>query len=256
MKVLHTADLHLRRDDGERWQALQSLLELCVSESVGLFVISGDLIDRGIELHDLKPHLRALLADFPVPTVIIPGNHDVGALRAGDYLGSRVTVLVETGAFVDVGNVRVLGLPFEAIGGEALLQRLREVAARRRDDACNVLLYHGELLDVSYQREDFGDEHGANYMPTRLNYFDDLGFDYVLAGHFHTTFDIEKYAGGYFVYPGSPVSVTRKEVGARSVNLFETGRAPTARTVDTVCYERVNVTLSAFESADPVAVDI
>ena len=35
-------------------------------------------------------------------------------------------------------------------------------------------------------------------MPVRLSYFDGMGFDYVLAGHFHTNFEVLRYEGGFF----------------------------------------------------------
>jgi exonuclease SbcD len=73
-------------------------------------------------------------------------------------------------------------------------------------DKKNILLCHGELLDAFFSRTCFGAEGEGRYMPFKLSYFDDLNIDYVLAGHFHSRFDVWQLKnGGYFVYPGSPI---------------------------------------------------
>ena len=111
----------------------------------------------------------------------------------------------------DVEGVRVFGLPFEKISGDKVVERLLSMRERLRKSATNILLFHGELLDVGYSRDSYGDDEEAGYMPLRLSSLDGLGFDYVLAGHFHTKFEVQRYDGGFFVYPGSPVSITKKE---------------------------------------------
>jgi DNA repair exonuclease SbcCD nuclease subunit len=89
-------------------------------------------------------------------------------------------------------------------------------------------------------------------MPARLAAFSGLGFDYVLAGHFHRGYDVRRYDGGYFVYPGSPVSVTRKETGLRHVNLVETGTTPQAVAVDTRHVIDMDIRLEPFASSNPL----
>ena len=48
------------------------------------------------------------------------------------------------------------------------------------------------------------------------------------------------------MYPGSPVSITRREVGQRKVNLFEVGKPPGEYLLDTPHFEEVVVKLDPF----------
>jgi len=43
MKILHTADLHLKEYGDERWETLQKLIDIAKKEKIDLFVICGDL---------------------------------------------------------------------------------------------------------------------------------------------------------------------------------------------------------------------
>ena len=253
MKILHTADFHLRAEGDIRWQTLQRVLERARDEDVSLVAISGDLFDRGINAHKLKGPLRDLFQNHTFPIFIIPGNHDVGALKESDYYGENVAIMQHADRYIDVEGVRLFALPFENIEGEQVLERLFTIRNHRRSEACNIVLYHGELLDVMFSRDDFGDEEATAYMPVKLSYFDGLGIDYVLAGHFHTNFEVQRFKDGYFVYPGSPLSITRKETGIRKVNLFEPGHEPRAVELDTPHYEVAAVKLSPFNDVDPTA---
>jgi len=48
MKILHTADVHLREVGDKRWEALQKLIEAAKKEGAEILAISGDLFDKGI----------------------------------------------------------------------------------------------------------------------------------------------------------------------------------------------------------------
>lgn len=244
--------MHLRATGDERWSALEKVLEIARAHRVSLIVIAGDFFSRQLDAHLLKVPLRKLMQSVDCPVVILPGNHDVLALSAGDDYGENVTVMASHETHLDIGDVRLFGLPFEKIVGERVLERLLSIKSRIRPAASNILLYHGELLDLSYSGKSFGDEERSGYMPVRLSFFDNLGLDYVLAGHFHSNFEAVRYSGGYFVYPGSPVSVTKKETGIRKVNLFEVGEPPRAEIVNSFHYRDVDVYLNPFSMKDPL----
>lgn len=145
-----------------------------------------------------------------------------------------------------------VGLPFEPGNRERVLARLHDLRGRLHEDRINILIYHGELIDTFFSRTDFGDEGADRYMPARLSWFADLGLSYVLGGHFHSTFTIRTFGdGGFFVYPGSPVSVTKKETGRRSVNLFETDAAPAQLNVDTLYYVDEEIVCDPFSDRHP-----
>lgn len=58
MKILHTADIHLRERHDERWKALQKIIEIGKREKIDVLAISGDLFDKGIDAEKLRPHIR------------------------------------------------------------------------------------------------------------------------------------------------------------------------------------------------------
>lgn len=258
MKILHTADLHLRTLGDERWRALMAIVEACNVERVSILAISGDLFDTDAAAEDLRTSIRELFSGNEFHTVIIPGNHDIDSYRAGYYFGQQVTFLNHEDYcknIYDLNRTRIIGIPFEDIEATELLRKVRNLAPLLTEDRTNIILYHGELLDAFYSRSDFGPEGERRYMPARLSHFEDLRVDYVLAGHFHTNFDVWTIGpNGYFVYPGSPVSVTRREVGQRKVNLFEVGEPPAEYPLDTEHFEQIDMTLNPLLDVDPLDV--
>lgn len=251
MKILHTADIHLREYGDERWNALKSLLKIGKKEKVALFIISGDLFDKGISAENLRVKIRSLFSTSGFKIYLIPGNHDKDSYKPGLFFGNDVKILGEE--FCDIDNLRIIGLPFEEIEGEELLKKVDSLKTKLRDDGKNILLFHGELLDSFYSPADFGEEGSKRYMPIKKSYFDGLNIDYILAGHFHTNFDIHMLKnGGYFVYPGSPISITKKETGRRAVNIFEIGNPPTEYPLDTPYFEKIEIELDPFRDENPV----
>jgi len=252
VKILHTADVHLRRTDDERWDTLHSLLSIARDEKVNIFVISGDLFDKDIDAEDLRPEIRDLFSGNEFQIIIIPGNHDA-QLLSDLYFGSDVVLLTDPFQPHFFDDVAFYGMAFETMDENRVLERLHELKYHLSAEHKNILLYHGELLDVMFKRSDLGAEDETGYMPIRLSYFKGLHIDYVLAGHFHTRFDIRSLPdGGYFIYPGSPVSITRKETGRRKVNIFEVGKPPTEYLLDSPYFEEIKVTLDPLDDTDPL----
>jgi len=251
VKILHTADIHLREYKDERWEALEELVEIGKRNKVAIVTICGDLFDKDIDAENLRPKIREVFSNIPFKVLIIPGNHDADSYKGGMYFGEDVFIL--TSSPFEYGDVRIVGVPFEPIQGEEVLRKIRALKEILTPDKKNVLLCHGELLDVFFSGADFGDEGEERYMPFKLSYFEGLNIDYVLAGHFHSRFDAWQLDNdGYFVYPGSPVSITKKETGQRKVNLFEVGGPPQPYPIDTFHYQEITVELNPFEDKNPL----
>lgn len=209
MKILHTADIHLKEYGDNRWKTLQKLIEVGKREKVEILVISGDLFDREIDAESLRPKIRELFSNNDFKIVLIPGNHDSDSYKEGVYFGEDTVILTDLNESFEYKNLKIWGLPFEPIEGEKILDKLHLLANNLDTGKKNILLYHGELLDAFFSRKDFGEEGEKRYMPVKLSYFKDLNIDYVLAGHFHSKFDVwELEEGRYFVYPGSPISIS------------------------------------------------
>ncbi len=253
MKILHTADIHLREDKNERWDALCNIAELGTRENIDIMMISGDLFDGNVDAAKLKVRIRELLSNLDYRIFILPGNHDSKSFEDGSFLGSNVELIHSIEDIHELDDIRIAGLPFEETGVSEIYERLNHISSRLDSSKCNILLYHGELLDSFYSRGDFGDEGENRYMPSRLDYFRDMNFDYVLSGHFHTNFNVWEFdKKRYFTYPGSPVSITRRETGKRRVNIFKIGQPPGEVLLNTPFYEEITIKLDPFSDIDPV----
>ena len=253
MKIIHTADLHLKEYGDERWEALQKLISIGKKERIELLLISGDLFDRGSDAEALRPHIRALFSATGFRICLIPGNHDKDSYTGGVYFGEDTVLLADPNTPLEYKDVMIWGIPFEPAEREKILYQLHALAHRLTPGKKQIVLYHGELLDAFFSRSDFGDEGDERYMPVRLSYFNDLKVDYVLAGHFHKHFDVWRLEqGGYFVYPGSPVSITKKETGQRRINLFELGKPPKEHLLDTPYFAEVSIVCDPFADKNPL----
>ncbi|MCK4385983.1 MAG: metallophosphoesterase [candidate division Zixibacteria bacterium] len=255
MKILHTADIHLKGYEDERWKVLQKLIEIGKKEKIEIFVISGDLFDKGIDAENLRPKIREVFSNTGFKIILIPGNHDSDSYTKGMYFGEDTEILTDLHNPFLYKDVRIWGIPFEPAKAEDILRKLQSLADKLTTDKKDILLYHGELLDAFFSRHDFGEEGEERYMPVKTSYFKDLSIDYVLAGHFHSRFEVwELDSGKYFVYPGSPISITKRETGQRKVNIFEIGKPPKEYLLDTPHFEEVVIEFDPFEDVNPIEV--
>lgn len=253
MKILHTSDIHLKEYEDERWKAFCELIELGKEHNIDIFIVSGDLFNKDFDADNLRPKIRGLFSNCGFKIVIIPGNHDSESFKSGFYFGEDAIIIDNLEVPYSCDEVNIWGLPFESIGGEKILEKLRSLNIA--NDKKNILLYHGELTDTFYSRKDFGEDENERYMPVKLSYFDDLNINYVLAGHFHKNFDVLTLKnGGYFVYPGSPISITKRETGQRKVNIFTLGEAPKEFPLNTPYYEEINIELDPFKHSEPLKI--
>lgn len=255
MKILHTADIHIRQYDDDRWKALQQIIELGKKENIDVLVISGDLFDSDVDAGKLRTGFRELFAEGAFPVIIIPGNHDAASYPEGIFLGEEVTIIRDYRQPVIRKNVHFWGLPFEDLKEDEVFPRLHQASSLATAEGMHILLFHGELLDITGAWENYGEEGQRRYMPVKLSYFQYLNWNYVLAGHFHTNFDVHEFKKNhFFVYPGSPVSITRRETGPRKVNLFEVGTIPAEYELPTPYFEPLEIILDPFREISPVRV--
>ncbi|SHN62140.1 metallophosphoesterase family protein [Fervidobacterium gondwanense] len=252
MKIVHTSDLHLTDDEKyqHRWDALKEIVEVFKKEQADILVIAGDLFDSVTDANKTYEKLRKILDEIQV--IILPGNHDNEFYNIeGKHLGSNVTVITSIDAYLDFDNVRVLGLPYEEglNTTEKVYEKLRYASSLKKTDKLNILLFHGELLSTSYTTADDFYEKGR-YMPVELETLNSLGFSYILAGHFHTRYDVRNMENGYFIYPGSPVSISQKEKGKRKINIVKLGETPKPVELNSFHYIEKEVRLSIDD--DPI----
>ena len=256
IKILHTSDVHLKRVSDERWSALLEILSLGKQEDVDLIVVSGDLFDSASDAVNLKGELRKVFSDNPFKILVTRGNHDYNALVDGVYIGSDVVYsdnYLEPLYSTEMADI--WHLPFKEQKPEYVLKELRSISSRLDKNKINLLVIHCELLDYFYDPYSYGEEGFSRYMPVHLSFFDNLGFKYILAGHFHRKFDVLKIGNdGYFVYPGSPVSITKREVGRRAVNIFELGEEPSEYLLNTKHYVEKEIEIDPLSPENPLEI--
>ncbi len=179
LRIAHWSDLHLGngvgRSEVERWVARSNEL------APDLVVLTGDLFDGPPEI--LRPGAEALAGlSAPLGVFAVLGNHDVelGADRVAAALRDHapgIRLLRGEGQRLEThaGEIFVAGVedPGRDWTRDGHLPVLEDLAARRPAEAASLLLLH---------RPD-GFPQAAR-----------LGFDLVLAGHFH---------GGQIAVPGS-----------------------------------------------------
>ncbi len=246
MRILHTSDLHLREDKPERLEALKKVLALGGKEEVNLLLIAGDLFDSPLSASKLRPELRKLFSGNPFKILIIPGNHDEYSFRTDLYFGEDVEVLINRPYTIkDFPEIRIVGVPyFEGNIHDLLLQ----LKVARDKEKTNILLLHCTLDAPDIRKEDFGEEEKPRYLPLSSDLLAELKYDFLLAGHFHSRCVIHSLStNSQFVYSGSPVSITRKEKGRRSVILIDTKGTIHPIFLDTFYYDQIEVIFHPFE---------
>ncbi|HEX3656479.1 MAG TPA: metallophosphoesterase [Pirellulales bacterium] len=87
LTFVHTSDWHLGRAYQRlgrktsalrqwRFDAIHRVYDLADSQRAAFILVAGDVFQSDTPRADVMAEVLALLADAPVPTIIIPGNHD------------------------------------------------------------------------------------------------------------------------------------------------------------------------------------
>lgn len=257
VRVVHTADVHLADGASERREALAAVLEFAEDADADAVTIGGDCFDDPVAAERLRGDLRSLFADRPFPVIAIPGNHDREAFRGDAFFGAALrAATAEPFEHVRIadGAARLTCVPYTPTAEEDLLVALRE---RDPFEGPEALLLHCSL-EAPIEAAT-GDEEATRYCPVRRAELAALGFDAVLAGHYHQPSRVELPAdgggtatdtGGTFVYPGTPASVTRDETGRRQVAVLDAddaGHTVALRPVETFHHDRLSVTVTPGE---------
>lgn len=219
--ILHTADVHLTPDMPDRLSALHSILTRAETLDVDAVTIGGDLFHDPADVESLRARLRnEFFTDREFDIIVIPGNHDRAGFRGNTHFGDAcIPLLTEPfGHYIlEDCNCRITGVPFVEHPDDELLLSLRN---RDPFDGMELLLIHC-TLDIGFAQGYTGEEENHRYFPITPQELATLEFDGVLAGHFHQPRH-ETLTVGEFVYPGTPISTSRRETGRRQVVIVDT----------------------------------
>ncbi|TFG10196.1 DNA repair exonuclease [Candidatus Thorarchaeota archaeon] len=218
VRILHTSDLHLAEKEPKTIRALEVLLGVASENSVDILTIAGDIFDSAKDADKLRPEIRSMFRGLDYDVIVIPGNHD-GSILSKQYDWGFDVIAEDPFGIRKRGKAAIVGVPYKERADERLLLDLREV---QKTASPRVLLLHC-TLDWGYSDESYGNEDRRLYFPISREALSALQYDYVLAGHFHSSTEVINLRDkGVFVYPGSPVSHTRRELGKRYAVLIDT----------------------------------
>jgi len=187
--------------------------------------IGGDLFDSERDAEVLRPELRRMFSGNPFEILAIPGNHDTEAYSANLDFGPDLKIATaEPFEIHTYKGISVIALPYQDQPSNQLLNELENAA---KNAQTRILLIHC-TLDIGFTGQDFGEETAKIYFPVSAETLSRLKYDFILSGHFHTQICKKSLNGNRcFIYPGSPVSHTKKERGKRQAVLIDTEKGET-----------------------------
>jgi len=217
MRILHTADLHLSKKKPFTIASLDEILRVAQKNKVDILTIGGDLFDKRVDAEDLRIELREKFSKRNFEIIAIPGNHDIDVYREGLDYGENFSPLTnEPFDKYSTDELNLIAVPFLDELDQDILEKLKNQVINNK---INILLIHC-TLDIGFNSDDFGDE--KKYCPISKSKLERLGYNFILAGHFHKKTDMVKLSEeSVFIYPGSPSSITTKEIGKRKVILVD-----------------------------------
>ena len=233
-RILHISDIHF----GPKFvpAVADGVLELVERRKPDLVVISGDLTQRA-KIHQFQD-ARAWVDRLPVPSIAVPGNHDVPAYRVHERLFAPYGVyqrhfdtdmepVFEDDELLVVGvNTAFNWTVKDGRFTPAALARLDEVLGAAPPEKCKIVVAHHHLTPPP--RWDTQRVTGRAREAVAL--FVRHGVHMVLSGHLHQTYiatSEEYYPRGadpvLFVHSGTTTSSRGRgwEKGRNSCNWIE-----------------------------------
>ncbi len=195
--AIHISDLH--RGTREAPALDDALVTLCHELSPELVIASGDLANRGrvAELEQAK----ALFDRLPVPTLAVPGNHDIPYTlparfaspwnRFDSVFGTTDPVLRTAGAVVcGLNSAR----PWRHQGGRldaARLEAATTTLGDRPPGALRVVVCHHHLAGAPWRASR---KFPLKHRDVTLRALAAAGAELVLGGHVHQSSAVERHA--------------------------------------------------------------
>ncbi len=220
MKIIHSSDLHLNSKYPERVNTLDAIIKVAKEEKANLLFFAGDFFDSKEDAEYYRPQLRKKFSNLPFKIYLIPGNHDYGAYSGDLFFGDSIEIITgKPFRVIDFKEFRLIAVPYY---NQSFNEMLFDIKKAKEPEKKNILMLHCSIDIAEFEQDQFGKEESEKYIPVSSKILSELSLDYILAGHFHSRFVLNKISeNSKFIYPGSPVSITKKETGVRNVALID-----------------------------------
>lgn len=234
LRFLHAGDLHLgsaaaafspraaARRRERQLAALERLLKDAVAAGAQLFLFAGDVFDTPAPDADLTARFFSILGAAPVPSLVVPGNHDfyrAGGPWTSNAIPENVYVFdTPTLSCIDFPtlNTSVWGYAFT---GESSPSPTLGGSADRIEGRISLLLAHADLTSPI-----------SPYAPITAGQLEASGFAYAALGHIHNPGEPRRYGGTVAAYSGFFAGRGFDETGKGGALLVEIEGSHTAIT--------------------------
>jgi exonuclease SbcD len=141
MKVLHTADLHLKEGEEDRLGILKDLVQKAYEVKASVFIIAGDLFDSDKDAAILRSRVKSIFDQCRAPVIIIPGNHDPGSFGPDyDYGRNVMQAYKRPVTIFEIGLLKIAAIPYHEVDFTECVRDL----PRNTD----ILVAHGTVYDA------------------------------------------------------------------------------------------------------------
>jgi 3',5'-cyclic AMP phosphodiesterase CpdA len=190
--LLHISDVHFGPPHLETLS--EGVLEFIERDPPDVVVLSGDLTQRA-KAEQFR-QARAFVDRIPVPTVVVPGNHDVPLYRVWErifapfaayrrHFSEELEPVYRDDELMIVGVNTAYNWTFK--GGRIRLDRLQEVAdqmAAVPEEVFKVVVAHHHLIPPPR----FGTQRVLAHAFEAIDVFSRVGVDLILSGHLHQSY--------------------------------------------------------------------
>ncbi|MDP9120901.1 MAG: metallophosphoesterase [Acidobacteriota bacterium] len=191
-KLFHISDVHFGRPHLPR--VSRGVLEFVERRQPDLVVISGDLTQRA------KPEefrqARAWVDRIPVPTLVVPGNHDVPMYRVWErafdpfgayrkFFSSELEPVYRDPELLVVGVNTAFNWTIK--DGRIPLRRLlevRKILTSVPESVCKIVVAHHHLIPPP----NFGSQRVLANAWEAIDLFSSAGVGLILSGHLHQAY--------------------------------------------------------------------